>query len=263
MTSHRALSRIIGTLGRRGGQTRRAALLAVGVAIGSAGVVSATIPTNNVIDACYTKSGGALRVIDPATTKCGKSETTLAWNVRGPQGETGATGAAGAPGPVGPQGPTGATGPAGPAGPAGPTGPQGPAGAGTSVVANVAYVPFHQFVGPDYEKILDKDLGEGMYTFVATVELSGNFYPDEGFFLVRCELRDGSTILGGSGAIIPIPDFSGFAGEDDVRQTLNLTGTRDVSSSGTEVSIWCRNAGSPDGRMHGAQLLTTKIGGSF
>ena len=36
-----------------------------------------------MIDACYSKSGGALRVIDGTVTKCGKSETSLAWNVQG------------------------------------------------------------------------------------------------------------------------------------------------------------------------------------
>jgi len=131
------------------------------------------------------------------------------------------------------------------------------------VLANVAYVPSHTFAGPGYEKMLGKSLGEGMYAFIGTVELSGNYYQDTGELIVRCELRDGSTILGGAGSIIDVGENSGFAGEDDVRQTLNVTGTRAVPAGGTEVSIWCSNTGSPEGRMHGAQLMTLKIAGSF
>lgn len=99
------------------------AAAAVGLAV-AGGVAYATIPSNNVIDACYTRSGGTLRVIDATVTNCKASETALAWNVQGVQGATGATGPqgpAGPAGPAGPQGPTGATGPAGPAGPAGPS----------------------------------------------------------------------------------------------------------------------------------------------
>lgn len=81
-------------------------------AVGAA-VAYATIPNGETINGCYTKSGGALRVIDASVTKCGSKETALAWNVLGP---------------TGPQGPQGATGPQGAAGPAGPQGPQGPAG---------------------------------------------------------------------------------------------------------------------------------------
>ena len=98
--------------------------LVVGAAVTAvlvfAGIAYAVIPSNNVIDACYSRSGGALRVIDGTVTKCGKSETALAWNVQGPQGPVGPQGPAGPAGATGPQGQTGADGPAGPAGPAGP-----------------------------------------------------------------------------------------------------------------------------------------------
>jgi hypothetical protein len=100
------------------------ALAGAGALALAGGVAYATIPSNNVIDACYTRSGGTLRVIDATVTNCKASETALAWNVQGPQGATGATGPqgpAGPAGPAGPQGPTGATGPQGPAGPAGPS----------------------------------------------------------------------------------------------------------------------------------------------
>ena len=56
------------------------------LALVAGGVAYATIPSNNVIDACYTRSGGTLRVIDATVTNCKASETSLAWNVQGVQG---------------------------------------------------------------------------------------------------------------------------------------------------------------------------------
>ncbi len=106
---------------------------AVGVAmVAMGGVAYATIPTDGVISACYTKSGGALRVIDSTTGSCSSKETSLAWNVAGARG------------------PQGATGPAGPAGPAGATGAAGAPGiSGYEVVQTVEEnraLPFDQYV---------------------------------------------------------------------------------------------------------------------
>jgi hypothetical protein len=98
------------------------AILAVG------GVAYATIPSNNMIDACYAKSGGALRVIDATVEACAKKEAPLTWNVQGPKGEKGDPGETGAQGPQGPPGPQGPAGPQGEPGPEGPAGPQGPQG---------------------------------------------------------------------------------------------------------------------------------------
>jgi hypothetical protein len=94
--------------------------LAGTVAITATAVVYATIPTNNVISGCYSRSGGALRVVDPSTTSCKTGETSHAWNVQGPTGLTGPQGVQGPQGPIGPQGIQGVTGATGPAGPAGP-----------------------------------------------------------------------------------------------------------------------------------------------
>ena len=113
---------------------------------GAAGI--AAIPdSSGVINGCYQKNVGNLRVIDPsAGGECRPPEIPISWSHTGPQGpagpagpqgprgETGATGAQGPVGPAGPKGDTGATGAQGPAGPAGPkgdtgaTGPQGPPG---------------------------------------------------------------------------------------------------------------------------------------
>jgi hypothetical protein len=105
-------------------------------------VALATIPSSSgVISACYSRSGGALRVIDSTVTNCKSGETSLDWNRQGLQGAPGPVGPAGPAGPAGAKGDTGATGPAGPAGPVGPQGdpgakgdpgtpgPQGPQGA--------------------------------------------------------------------------------------------------------------------------------------
>ena len=84
-----------------------AAVLACGVL--AAGVVLATIPdASGVIHGCYTKSGGAVRIIDNSVTNCKASETAISWSVTGPAGPTGATGPAGPAGPAGAPGAPGA-----------------------------------------------------------------------------------------------------------------------------------------------------------
>jgi hypothetical protein len=80
---------------------RRAGALAVAALFATVGIATATIPNDGVINACYSRSGGSLRVIDASVTKCGKSETSLAWNVQGVKGDTGAEGPAGPAGPSG------------------------------------------------------------------------------------------------------------------------------------------------------------------
>lgn len=137
-------------------------VLAIATAILAAagGVAYATIPdSNGVINACYDKQSGQLRVFDAqagAPKGCGSNERALTWNqtgpqgLQGPQGAPGPQGAQGVPGPKGDQGPQGipglqgaagadgAAGPqgakgdqgdTGPAGATGPAGPQGPQGA--------------------------------------------------------------------------------------------------------------------------------------
>ena len=81
--------------------------------VGGAVMVVATIPdSSGVIHACYSRSGGNIRVIDDSVTGCKTGETALAWGVQGPQGPSG---------PAGPKGDTGATGDTGPTGPRGPS----------------------------------------------------------------------------------------------------------------------------------------------
>src|SRR5581483_133965 len=87
----------------------------------------ADIPDGNVVEACYQKSTGQLRIVD--NSGCSAGERKVTWNVRGPQGLRGDAGPAGARGPAGERGPAGLAGPAGPKGPIGPAGPQGVPGA--------------------------------------------------------------------------------------------------------------------------------------
>ena len=108
------------TTGRR--STRLIAAAAIVVVVVAAGSFAyASIPASDgMIYGCYSRSGGALRVIDGPTSKCKSGETSLNWNNKGE------------PGPVGPAGPTGAT------GATGPTGSQGPQGvAGTNGINGI------------------------------------------------------------------------------------------------------------------------------
>ena len=95
------------------------------------GVAWAAIPSGNLIDACYQKVEGQLRVID-STETCRPSELPISWNqvgqqgpqgLQGPKGDTGETGATGPQGPQGEPGPQGERGLQGEQGPAGRTVP--------------------------------------------------------------------------------------------------------------------------------------------
>ena len=86
------------------------ATFALGVALMS-GMALASIPgPDGVIDACYTKSGSSLRIMD-SEASCKSNETSLSWNQTGPPGPPGPQGEQGPPGPQGPEGPQGPPGP--------------------------------------------------------------------------------------------------------------------------------------------------------
>lgn len=128
-------------------RARRPAVLSAAAAVmllaGAGGAVAAsTGGSGTVLNGCYSKSDGALRLLK-AGQHCKSNEIAVSWNQTGPAGPQGpagpagpkgATGPAGATGAAGPQGPKGDTGPAGATGPAGPqglkgdTGPAGPTG---------------------------------------------------------------------------------------------------------------------------------------
>jgi len=96
---------------------RRLLLAGVAVAAGVvvAGIAYAAIPgPGGVIQGCYQKSNGSLRVIGTNPTvgggSCSPGEQPVSWSQSGQVGPTGSTGATGA---TGATGETGATGPAG------------------------------------------------------------------------------------------------------------------------------------------------------
>jgi hypothetical protein len=72
---------------------------ALAVTAVATGVSWATIGGGGVINACYQKNSGALRVIDTASDSCRSSEVALDWNQTGQQGASGPSGPAGPPGP--------------------------------------------------------------------------------------------------------------------------------------------------------------------
>src|SRR3954454_14850662 len=87
-------------------------------AVVAGGVAFAAIPdASGVINGCYQKNVGNLRVIDPsAGDSCRPSEIGISWSQTGPQGPQGIPGPQGPQGLPGPKGDTGATGATGPAG---------------------------------------------------------------------------------------------------------------------------------------------------
>jgi len=61
-----------------------ATVVAVAVGLAAGGIAYASIPdSSGLIHACYKNSGGALRVIDPASGGCLSSETAIAWHQNG------------------------------------------------------------------------------------------------------------------------------------------------------------------------------------
>jgi hypothetical protein len=116
----------------------RRALVVIGGVLGAtavAGIAFAAIPGGGgVIQGCYTKVGGVVRIVDTAS-QCSKAfENPIAWNqagvkgdpgAAGPQGPVGPAGAKGDPGTQGPQGPAGVAGKDGSPGAQGPDGPKG------------------------------------------------------------------------------------------------------------------------------------------
>ena len=144
-----------------------------------AGVVltKATIPdANGIIHGCYNKSGGSIRIIDDSVTACNANETSLTWNVAGPQGPIGPQGPQGVSGPTGPAGAAGATGSAGsagaigPAGPPGATGPAGPAGA-SSGPAFFRFVTGFGGLENAGKDVLSLNLPAGFYVVNASLHL--------------------------------------------------------------------------------------------
>jgi hypothetical protein len=180
----------------------------------------AAIPSGSVINSCYQKSNGMLRVLDPATDECRASENPLAWNVEGPKGEKGDQGLQGA------QGVQGVPGPQGPKGDRGDKGDKGDAGpAGTSEAylrrQPVAIGIINQSVGGIPIAV---DLPGGLFAVAAKGEISN---PDRDAY--------GACVLRANGGFI---DLTGWKTYDDLNQRSPLTLLGTVSGP-ARVDVRC------------------------
>jgi len=145
---------------RRSVVAAASAVAAFGLLAGSVAFATGVIPgPDGVIHGCFQNSSngdggnkGTLRVIDPATQHCSKSETAISWNQTGAQG------------PAGPQGLQGASGAAGPQGPQGAAGAQGPAGPGSEAIARHDVVLLGSFTDT---QLVSLSLPAGQYALFA------------------------------------------------------------------------------------------------
>jgi hypothetical protein len=225
--------------------TRKPTALALGIAVllavGS-GVAWAQIPDGGgLIHSCYSKSGGALRVIDASVTNCKSTETSLNWNQMGLQGPAGPTGATGAAGPQGPQGSAGPQGPAGPAGATGPAGPQGPAGSGSVgySATNSHVIDVELDSGGDGQAVVGlSDLPAGNYFVSSTVFNDGS---DD---TLRCEVFvNGAPVTN---------DGIGTINSASINTVVSL-------SSGSNVIEYCWDEGSEHPLAEGS-IFALKFG---
>lgn len=209
--------------------------LIAGMAVaGGIGVAWAVIPSDNVITACYMRSGGTVRVIDSSVTNCKGNETALAWNVEGREGPQGPQGEPGPQGEQGPKGDTGATGPAGPAGPKGDPGSPGTSLAfqrsgptNVGIPSNFSHTEVVSWMAPP-----------GAYAI--TAKGYGRNYDRDDIF--TCSLqRDGQEI-----------DFVRLSVAEFINTPFTLVGTVSFSTS-TRISLTCRTS------TPGTEVVTGKI----
>lgn len=215
----------------------------------------AAIPSGNVIDSCYQKSNGMLRVLDPATDECRPSERALAWNVQGPignKGEKGEKGDTGAPGSQGLQGPAGPQGAQGPQGAAGQAGPPGPAG-----ISNADFDGGSGAVGANEVLILQDTVPPGSWVFLVSGVAGAN--DEDSSIIGSCDLRAAEG-----------DDLGPFShtsfGETDPAEDFNVTWPFSINAgtfvaSGTKtIQLWCRFLEGVNGFVE-AQMLTMQVGG--
>jgi len=222
----------------------RVLLALAGAGVAAGGIAFATIPDGSgVIHACYSKSGGSLRVIDSSVTSCGQNETALTWNNAGPRGPQGVPGPQGPVGPAGPQGPEGATGPAGPQGPAGPEGAQGPAG--PSGEGGHAYFTFVENIGgldSPGRDILHLDVPAGSYAINASIGAQNVVDSDE---VMTCSLSTGDE---NSVALTTVADHA-FGDTIPLQDVL-------VTNSPATITVHCRSFGV---NVNRANLTAVKV----
>ena len=155
-----------------------------------AGVAFAAIPNGNVINGCYTKSGGTLRVVDTSTTSCRSGETSIAWNQTGPQGPQGIQGIAGTNGTNGTNGVDGTNGTNGTNGAPGAPGPAGPSDAYIGRMVATSFLG-NDISGPGAE-VVRLSLPAGVYALFGKAEIRNT---DGDSQLADCSLSTGESAL--------------------------------------------------------------------
>jgi hypothetical protein len=184
-------------------------VLAAAAIVGSAGAALDALLVDDVINACRSKTNGALRV-PAAGSWCKSDEQPLQWNVRGAAGPAGP---AGAPGPSGAAGPTGPSGPVGPRGATGAIGPQGPAGPATvEALRNSACTT----AAGVYGRLTVRTASDGAVTFSCRAEIDPEAVPkvvlneidydqvgaDTGGFVELYNAGRGTADLGGLAVVL-------------------------------------------------------------
>ena len=231
---------------RRSTPRTRLHLTLVGCAVAAGAAVYGSIPdSQGVISGCYKKTGGVLRVIDTAVDRCNPdNEIAVSWNQVGP------------PGPAGPAGPQGIPGPAGPQGLQGTQGPQGPSGPAGVSRATIATGPLFTFPGPEYSKVIARNLPEGNWALFATATLQGTS-SGHGFFDGACQLRNAASFAIG-------PTARSRDSFDDVFQTaLAMNGAISLGPGGGEASLWCRVEDAATGYFEAGQITAVQVGSFF
>jgi hypothetical protein len=224
------------------------AVIAMVFALG--GVGWAAIPdSSGVIQGCYQKDHGQLRVIDTQEHQsCKHSEVPLSWSQTGPQGATG---------PQGPKGDTGATGPQGPKGDTGPTGPQGATGPSdgwssdgylAQFVGGGTVIPAN---GQEARYFNINNVPPGSYLISGIAELSGSD-------------ATGHCFAQGNDADNPrVAIFYKLTANSPIETSVPVQGATVItSSSSNTISISCENDTSSGGKVtfDGGSLNITKVG---
>ena len=222
--------------------------LVLSVVVAATGIVVATIPDGGgVIHACYSRSGGSLRIIDNSVTNCKQGETSLSWNV------------AGAPGPVGPAGPTGPPGPAGAdgadgapgaTGPQGPQGPQGPAGAISAYQAAVNAGGSLSSTFPG-DLIASVTVPAGNWSVAARVRIHSDSFATE--YAATCSLR--SPDLHDSVSVL---ESVSTQAQQTSSQFLPLMALVELPAGGT-LEVVCNDTLSQAARWSNARIVATQV----
>ncbi len=81
------MSKFINSFSQFTRRTQKVLVLSAAAVLFLGIVAYASIPdANGIINGCYKKTGGQLRVIDGATSSCDNNETPIQWGQTGPQG---------------------------------------------------------------------------------------------------------------------------------------------------------------------------------